>query len=313
VSNNFKSISFITPCLNEEKNIENLIKSIKKAVLTIDHEIIVVDNGSSDETVRTANDLDAKTIIAPNVTIATLRNIGASHAVGDLLIFIDADITLPSDWLVHLKNSSDNWPDNNLLITGSKVEIAPNASRLERAWFSKLKKDKNTYVNSGHMITNRKSFNLVSGFNENLRTGEDHDICQRATKEGIKVFNDPSIVAFHHDYPKRIIDFVRREIWHGLEDYKSVNRFVKSKTATLSLINTINVIILIILLLNKSIFFYLPIIIIFILTTFSMIIKIEQPFKLKTFFYQAFIMQVYFLSRTISITKITSSRRLPKK
>ncbi len=44
------SISFFVPCFNEEKNVENTLEVIKKAAVSINYEIIVVDDGSTDLT-----------------------------------------------------------------------------------------------------------------------------------------------------------------------------------------------------------------------------------------------------------------------
>lgn len=301
MSSKFKKISFISPCFNEEKNIGNLIASIKSAVALTPHEIIIVDNGSSDRSVEIANSAGAKTFIVPGVAIGALRNIGAQNADGDLLVFLDADVTISPCWLEQLVHSSQSWPENGLFITGSKVESPPDSSHLEKIWFSKLKKSKNTYVNSAHIITSTAAFDQLSGFSNSLRSGEDYDFCQRAINKNIIVFNDPRIKAFHHDYPKTLLEFSKREIWHGTEDYQSIEKFLQSRTAIASLVNAVFLLFIIVFLFIKPGAVYVPIAAISAFTLFSIFSKLDRPHTIKYLPYQVLVMQIYLFSRTLSI------------
>lgn len=91
-------VSFIVPARNEEKYIENTLKSIKSQKTKLKTELIVVDGKSKDKTVAVAKKY-AKVIIQKTKGIADARNIGARKAKGKLLIFIDADTTLAPDYL----------------------------------------------------------------------------------------------------------------------------------------------------------------------------------------------------------------------
>lgn len=80
-------ISIIVPVLNEEKSIENLLKDINS--LKGEKEIIVVDGGSTDETVDRASRF-AK-IIPSEKGRARQMNLGAKEALGDILWFVHSD------------------------------------------------------------------------------------------------------------------------------------------------------------------------------------------------------------------------------
>ncbi|ACK71866.1 glycosyl transferase family 2 [Gloeothece citriformis PCC 7424] len=88
-------ISIIIPVLNEGKKIE---KTLVRLGHDLDIEIIVVDGGSQDQTVKIAQDLGVKVISCPVSRRADQMNLGASVATGEILLFLHADTILPDDY-----------------------------------------------------------------------------------------------------------------------------------------------------------------------------------------------------------------------
>ena len=84
-------ISIIIPAINEADHIANTIKSIGTGNKM---EVIVVDGGSKEDTVRIATSLGAK-VITGTPPRARQMNRGADHATGDVLVFLHADTRLP--------------------------------------------------------------------------------------------------------------------------------------------------------------------------------------------------------------------------
>jgi len=89
-----KNISIIIPTYNEEENIKNLLPRLTHSSGTMPHEIIVVDGGSTDQTVIRAKQLGATAFHSPKRGRAHQMNFGAQKATADLLYFVHAD-TLP--------------------------------------------------------------------------------------------------------------------------------------------------------------------------------------------------------------------------
>lgn len=84
-------ISCVIPAYNEEKTIENVIKCVKK-VKMID-EIIVISDGSVDETANISKNLGVRTIeIKDNRGKGAALATGVKNSDGDILIFLDADL-----------------------------------------------------------------------------------------------------------------------------------------------------------------------------------------------------------------------------
>lgn len=92
-------ISFVIPAYNEEKYIGKTIEAILKQPPDLIKEIIVADNGSTDQTKEIAKSYPGiKVVIEINKGTNWARQAGLKTASGDIVAFIDADNQLPSDW-----------------------------------------------------------------------------------------------------------------------------------------------------------------------------------------------------------------------
>lgn len=91
-------ISIVVPTVNE---IRELPRTLEAAQRGHSHEIIVVDGGSTDDTMNIARSMDAIVLTAPCCR-AVQMNRGAAIATGEYLLFLHADTLLPSDYAVHV-------------------------------------------------------------------------------------------------------------------------------------------------------------------------------------------------------------------
>ena len=91
-------ITAIIPCLNEEKSIAITIKEIRESSKLIS-EIIVVDNGSSDETVKVAKSAKAKVVSEPirGKGFAFRKGLSLVNAESKLVFLVDGDATYSVD------------------------------------------------------------------------------------------------------------------------------------------------------------------------------------------------------------------------
>lgn len=217
-------ISVIIPCKNEERFIRKCIDSLLNHDRSLLLEIIVVDNGSVDNTVDILKTYGLKIHLfeLPNTCISEARNYGASKALGEWLAFIDADVEVDKHWFENLRKFLAKKEENNIIkeriVTGSTCLIPTNAGWLEKIWFGQLQsRDRydQVYINSGHLIINKKLFEKIGGFDTSFETGEDEKLCLDARKQGAIIHPHPILKAIHHGYPKSLKSFFKRARWHG--------------------------------------------------------------------------------------------------
>ena len=88
------TISVIIPTFNEAENITELVTFIRQLECKQVVEILVVDGGSTDATIAQAQKAGAVAILSNHRSRAIQMNLGAKHAVGDILYFVHADVKL---------------------------------------------------------------------------------------------------------------------------------------------------------------------------------------------------------------------------
>lgn len=231
-------ILFVIPALNEAHNIGNTIRSIH-AVASLaslsNYKVQLVDHGSTDNTAEVASNLGANVTRVSGGTIANLRNVGASQEDGDILVFLDADVTLTEQWAQNIASAIGDILAGKKIITGSHCSPPDSNNVLLKHWFSSFANDpRNTHVGTGHMILSKSDFHTIGGFDSSLKTGEDYEFCERAVSKGFHIINSPSLKVLHHDFPKSIGSFIKREAWHGIGDLASIKKATQSKVVVAS-------------------------------------------------------------------------------
>jgi len=138
-------ISIIIPVLNGGESFRRCLQSIYR-FLTPDIEVIVVVDGGTDGSGEIAKELGAQVIqLSETGGPARARNIGAKAAQGEILFFLDADVTIHSDTLNQVATIFQSQPDLAALI--GSYDDAPGATNF-------LSQYKNLFHHYTHQTSN---------------------------------------------------------------------------------------------------------------------------------------------------------------
>ena len=224
-SPNFQSLPFVSiivPAFNEAVYIEKCLTSLQnQAYPRQQYEIILVDNGSVDDTLSIGKKYADIVLSVQGVHVSAVRNFGARNARGSIYAFIDADCVADFSWV---KNAVDLIVET-LCICGSRCRVPDGGTWVERAWFGDMATERHetVYINSGNLVVPASIFNSLGGFNEKLVSGEDYEFCLRASNHG-RIISDPGVGVVHYGYPKTLHQFYSREVWHGIGAFGTIGR-----------------------------------------------------------------------------------------
>ncbi len=212
--------SVIIPVYNEEESISECLSTILDQSLR-DYEIIVVDDGSNDRTLDLVKSFDKiKILTQSHKGAGAARNLGASNSKGEILVFVDADMTFDH---VFLKNLID--PISRTIIgTFSKEENLANKENVwARCWninrgLPETKMHSKNYPDSDRVFRaiTKEAFDRAGGFNEKAGYTDDYSLSE---KLGVMAINAPGAL-FYHKNPDNLTEVYIQSKWMAKRKYK---------------------------------------------------------------------------------------------
>ena len=196
------NVSIIVPAYNEEREISYCLNSI----LALDYpknkyELIVVNDGSTDETVDIVNTFVEKysniiLLSKENGGKASAQNLGLGHANGRFIFITDADAVVERDWISKMLKDLEDFD----MVLGSYfaketntwLERMQNAHYLINFKFGGVKEIPTIGVNNGFR---KEVVEKIGNFNES-KTSITGDFIKRAGETGFKIHFDPEITVF---------------------------------------------------------------------------------------------------------------------
>ena len=175
------TLSVIIPVHNGGENFRRCLSSITAAVPPA-NEIIVVADGDTDDSAQLAETFDVRVLRTPTRKgPASARNLGARMAQGDILFFVDADVTLSPDAIGQVKTLFRRQPDLAAVFGSYDDEPA------ETNFFSQYKNLLHHYVHQisceeastfwgGCGAIRSEVFYTIGGFDEHYREPSIEDI-----------------------------------------------------------------------------------------------------------------------------------------
>ena len=212
-----RSVSLIIRCFNEEAHIERLLTG----ALSQTHppeEIVVVDSGSTDETLSIASTFDVRIVsIAPELfSFGHALNVGVAASTAEIAIFASA----------HVYPVYDNWieqliapfGDERVALTYGRQQTPPGGrfseQRLLSQWFpaESARRQRHPFCNNANAAIRRSAWE-EQPYDEQLTGLEDLDWAKHAMEAGhsIAYVAEAPVVHVHEESFKQVINRYRRE------------------------------------------------------------------------------------------------------
>lgn len=196
-----RQLSVIVPAYNAGGTLAACLDAIF-AQVTDDVEVLVVDDGSNDDTLQVARRYPAALLALPsNRGPSGARNHGVAHARGRLLFFVDADVALGAGALAQGRalieqpgvdaviGSYDNEPTVRTLVSQFK--------NLAHHHFHQRSGPDATTLFGACSLIRRDLFLAVGGFDEQCRSLEDVELGYRLTAHGARIRLEPRLQVKH--------------------------------------------------------------------------------------------------------------------
>ena len=213
-------VSVVIPAFNAESTIGQAVEhSLSQAREPLEVEVIVVDDGSTDDTAKIAESAGATVIRQENAGPAVARNRGWESATGQIICFTDSDcIPLPG-WL---ENLLDGFIEEQVGAVAGSYEIANSSSWLAQ-WVHREIMERHRRMpshvrafGSYNVAIPRYVLEATGGFDPAYRqaSGEDNDLSYRIIKEGWCIAFRPQAVVAHY-HPEKVWKYLLEQYRHG--------------------------------------------------------------------------------------------------
>ena len=190
------TISAIIPVYNGAATIARALDSVCAQTYNNVVEIIVVDDGSTDDTAQLVHDRYPCVALVrqANAGVSTARNVGVTRAAGELIAFLDADDEWLPTKLEEQVRLAVAYPDSVLLLC-QEITVpvdGPPQRRAEgevahftsRDWLHGQPLAAGVSLSCSGWLFRRVEFQRLGGFDESLHNCEDFELALRASERG---------------------------------------------------------------------------------------------------------------------------------
>ncbi|NOZ58077.1 MAG: glycosyltransferase [Euryarchaeota archaeon] len=241
-----KFISVIIPNRNGSATLERCLESVFASDYS-NFEVIVVDDASEDESVEIARRYPCRVVeLGEHLGPSVARNVGAEHARGEVLLFIDADCILQRDTLKLVNRAMSNGAR---VVGGTYTAVPP----FSQGFFSTFQSVYVNYCETKHheadylathcLAIDAELFRSSGGFLRDSLMGhttsvEDVEFSHRLKRAGVKLRVEPGIEVghiFNFNLLKSLKNAARKSMYWTLYSLRNRDIFADSGAASLEL------------------------------------------------------------------------------
>lgn len=201
--------SVVIPLYNKEHYIESTIRSVLRQTCQ-DFEVIVVDDGSSDNSLELARKCESdrvRVIAQKNQGVSVARNTGIQNARGKFIAFLDADDQWQADYLATIQGLTDQYPESDIFVTAYAVDMGngkvnystrlePETGILPSYWLTLAKGY--DFVWTSATVIRRNTLLRAGLFKPGEKIGQDLDMWARVARINPKVAYSNRICVYYN-------------------------------------------------------------------------------------------------------------------
>lgn len=218
-------VTFVVPVKNGEETLARCLQAIKCQTQQISSEILVIDNNSTDNSIKIAQTFGVQLFREQKQGRSHARNRGILESKGEWIAFIDCDVFLDKNWL---ENMNKDIVLQNL--HGGQGRIIP--SKENNSFFQEYREtflnvqsegsncqlDSEQFIypmiNTAACLYKKSALIEVEGFSEDMKTHEDADLAWKLWMNGA-VFGVSDSIA-HVAWDKGLISYLLRSFKMGM-------------------------------------------------------------------------------------------------
>jgi glycosyltransferase involved in cell wall biosynthesis len=202
-------VTVVIPAKNEEKNIERLLQSVVNQTYK-KLEVIVVDDGSSDNTAKIAKGFTPRVFSRKSEERSSQRNFGAKKARGEYVLFLDADMELESDVIAECVELANSKGFHGVTIPERTVGDS---------FFARIRNfERKMYMGDTSIEVPRffvkKTFDEFGGYDPALTGPEDYDLPYRIGKK-YKIGRTKKAYILHHEENVSLSRLLKKKYYYA--------------------------------------------------------------------------------------------------
>ena len=204
------NISIILPFYNEEETIGLTIECLKNQTL-VANEIIFVDSGSNDNTVKIINDaaikhpiLNIKVFFSGKKSPSSSINLGIKKSTNNMIIYMDCGLDIPLNWI---ESQVASYNEKKIDIISGRI-YTEGTNIVDKCFIAHTYGFKNKCVCLTGSLMNKLIFKDIGYFIENCRAGYDVDFINKAKQGSLtrSINEDISLKYFGTNFAANIRD-----------------------------------------------------------------------------------------------------------